>query len=50
MDILTWKVQGLLLLRALTAHPRDQEPIPVNRLPKICSMSWWLTPVPHHTP
>lgn len=30
MAILTWNVQGLLLLRALTAHPSEQEPIPVT--------------------
>lgn len=24
MDILTWNVQGLLLLRALTDHPSEQ--------------------------
>lgn len=40
MDILTWKVQGLLLLRALTDHLSKQEAIPVSRLPKNSSLSW----------
>lgn len=40
MDILTGNVQGLLLLRALTDHPSEQEPIPVNRLSKNSLLPW----------
>lgn len=44
MDILTWNVQWLLLLRALTNHPSEQGSVPEGKVPKHSLLSWRLTP------